>query len=60
MDKSRKLSPKIHPNFVCHSHCRNTGCLSQSDLVIFATVLKGGYVEESLCTWRVGDESVQV
>ena len=36
------LSPKMVPNFVCRSHWRKAGWLSEAIIVIFDTMLGGG------------------
>ena len=41
VDRSGSLSSMIDPNFVCRPHWRKVGCLTEDDLGIFATTLKG-------------------
>ena len=41
MGRSRRIIPKIVPNFVCHLHWRKIGWLSEDVISIFSTMLKG-------------------
>ena len=41
VDRCKRLSLNIDPNYVCRLHWRKAGCLLEEDIVIFITMLKG-------------------